>query len=91
MASIMCFMILVFVLLSYFFIAIELDHDCCGEDCHICECMEMCFNTVRRLADGAIRFFAVSLPVLVVTFVSVFLVRLFEEETLVSAKIRMND
>ncbi len=31
---------------SAFFICLESDHDCTGEDCPICLCMEQCVNTM---------------------------------------------
>nr|MCR5719967.1 hypothetical protein [Lachnospiraceae bacterium] len=52
-AGIMGLMMLVIVLFSSFYIAAEADHDCCGEDCPICDCIHRCENTLRGIGDGA--------------------------------------
>ena len=57
-------MLLVFVLFSAFCIAAEADHDCCGEDCPICACIQMCENTLRGNKSGTAVQVSVLIPVL---------------------------
>ena len=46
-------MILCFVmLLSAFFIVTEANHDCSGEDCHICMEMKACLTRLRSLISS---------------------------------------
>ncbi|MCR4946734.1 MAG: hypothetical protein K5929_07330 [Lachnospiraceae bacterium] len=40
------------MLLSAFFIAAEVGHDCTGEDCPVCACIRQCENTLRNMGDG---------------------------------------
>lgn len=39
------------VLFSLAFITIEADHDCIGEDCHICAVIALCRNILRTAAS----------------------------------------
>jgi hypothetical protein len=47
--GIMAFMILFVVLFSAFFLSIEANHHCSGNDCPICACMQMCENTLHHI------------------------------------------
>ncbi len=90
-ALIMSVTMLGLMLLSFFFIAAEAGHECEGEDCHICECIKQCCNTVRRIGEGAVRVIAVALAAGFTVLILPCAERRFSEETLVSKKIRMND
>ena len=89
--GIMGLMMLAVVLLAAFFIAVEAGHDCSGEDCPICLCMEQCENTLRNMGDGLASFAVTAF----FCFFAVLTAELFSPEitgiTLVSQKIRMND
>ncbi len=90
-AGIMGIMMLFVVLFSAFYIAAEADHDCCGEDCHICICIRQCENILRGSCDGTVILSAAFLPVIIVLFsVHVFVTCIFHK-TLISAKVRIND
>ena len=79
------------LLCAFFFIAFEAHHECEGEECPICACLEECVRTVRSLGD--------SLPILsalVVIYVATVLVSLAESGELIFftpilSKVRMND
>lgn len=79
------------LLCAFIFIAFEAHHECEGEQCPICACLEECVRTVRGLGD--------SLPILsalVVIYVATVMVSLAESEeiifnTPVLFKVRMND
>ena len=42
------------VLFSVFYIAAEADHECEGEHCQICECIEICAGILQRFGFGAV-------------------------------------
>lgn len=79
------------VLCTLLFIAFEAHHECEGENCPICACLEECVRTVRGLGE--------SLPILsacVVIYIATVFVSLAESEELVFNtpilfKVRMND
>lgn len=52
-AILMIFVVLMFLMLSVFFIAHEADHDCTGEDCPVCALIQMCEDSLRHLVNGA--------------------------------------
>lgn len=44
--------VLAFIMLfSVFFIALEAEHDCHGEDCAICAVLSLCENALRQLVS----------------------------------------
>ena len=90
-AGIMSIMLLVIVLFSSFYIAAEADHDCTGEDCPICACIQQCDNTLRRIGNGSAAQSSAVVPVLFILFVSALFVAEFSQETLVSRKVRLNN
>ncbi len=49
----MVLLLLLFVLLSVFFIAHEADHECTGEDCPVCALIQISENNLRQLGSGA--------------------------------------
>lgn len=51
-ASIIALMLLVFFLFFSFFIAVEADHDCEGEDCPICVCIQQCEEALHQMGNG---------------------------------------
>lgn len=90
-AGIMGILMLFIMLFSAFYIAAEADHDCTGEDCPICACIQQCENTLHQIGDGITSQAAVIIP-FVFLLVSIFLfASLFPQETLVSRKVRLNN
>ncbi len=89
--GIMSVIMLVLMLLSLFFIAAEAGHECHGEDCHICEVIEQCRKTVRRVGETMVRFFAETLPLMILAYVLPTFERRYFGNSLVSQKVRMND
>ncbi|SFD03861.1 hypothetical protein [Butyrivibrio sp. YAB3001] len=91
LAGIMVVMVLFVVLFSAIFIVSHVDHDCTGENCPICACIQQCENILH--GAGGSTLFAV------VAFVPVFLIFgsyiisycIVFSDTLVSAKVRMNN
>ena len=83
--------IILFSLLSLLFIGTEIHHDCDGDDCVICETLQMCAATLK----GSLGTVTVASGL---AFLLPFAWRLQEaysfekaDETLVARKIRIND
>ena len=87
----MAIVVLVTVMFSIAFIATESGHDCCGEDCPICDFMRQCENTLRGFSEGIAQPAVVMLPVLIALLAAEFFVSFLSSETLVSRKIRLNN
>ena len=80
----------VVVLCSSFFIAIEADHDCCGnEDCPVCACIAMCERILSQIGRGTAVVVAVFVPVVALVTAAVAIVRERPWETPVSRKVRI--
>lgn len=54
--GILCMLICFTVLFSWGFIAAEAQHDCEGEDCEICLCIEQCLAVLSRIAESNVSF-----------------------------------
>jgi len=84
-------LVLFIVLFSSFYIAVEADHDCSGDNCSICACIEQCETALRNLAGyGAAVLITVSAVLFLIrTIVSlrVFLLK----KTPVSMRVRLNN
>lgn len=62
LTMLIAFAVLFVMLYSAFYIAVESNHDCAGENCHICHQISICQTTLKNL----------SLSVCVAVFVAVF-------------------
>lgn len=90
-AGILGILMLFIMIFSTFYIAIEIDHDCSGEDCPICICNQQCENTLRQIGNGIAIQIAIVVPIFSL-LISVFLFTFdFPQETLVSRKVRLNN
>ena len=89
-AGIMGIVMLVIVLLFSFYVAEEADHDCTGDDCPICACMQQCESVLHQVGDGTVQV-SVAAPVVFLFLFVLFSVRGIAQETLVSRKVRLND
>ncbi len=89
--GIMGLMMLVIVLFSAFYIAAEADHECCGEDCPICACIQQCENTLRGIGDGAAVKSASVAPAILISPAAAFVITAVSQDTLVSRKVRLNN
>ena len=83
--------VLFVMLFSAFYIAIEVDHDCVGEDCPICYQISVCEHTLRSVGQ------AVLVGTLAV-FIGVFMISLpalakkqAYNTSLVSLKVKLSD
>ena len=90
-AGILGIMTAVLVLICSFYVVTKTDHDCEGEDCPVCACIQACENVLRQ-ADGCTPVMdAVMLPVLLFTVPFYFQADCFVQNTLISEKVRLND
>ncbi len=89
--GIMALMMLLVLLCSVSAIAFEADHDCCGDDCPICECIEQCENVLRQVGSGAVTAIISIIPFALTGTIVIFCLNFFRNETPVSMKIRLNN
>ncbi len=88
--GIITFMMLVFVLFSAFFIALEAAHDCEGEECPVCACIEQCENLLNQLG-GEIFILAITYSPYLIISIVLLICTFFIRETPISQKVRLND
>ena len=83
--------LLAVVLFSAFYIIAEADHDCAGEDCHICACLLLCEHLLHRQNSGILASaLAVAAAVLLICL-ALSSAPGFALETPVSKKVRLNN
>ncbi|WP_155988360.1 hypothetical protein [Oribacterium sp. P6A1] len=90
-AAIMGIMMLAVVLVSASYVAVEAVHDCTGEDCPICACINQCENTLRQVGGGVELRFVSVFPVFFILIMAVPAAVSLTAETPVSRKIRLNN
>ncbi len=90
-AGFMGLMMLVIVLFSAFYIAAETDHDCSGEDCPVCACIQQCESTLRDIGDGISVSSFVIIPFLFILLAAALFVTAVPSDTLISRKVRLNN
>ena len=90
LSALAAFAMLSVILLASIFIVMEADHDCDGEECPVCQCLEQCQNALHQLS-------MVTAAVSVSTALAFFLTttvfrfeRVTRKDTPVSAKVRLN-
>ena len=84
-------MMLVIMLFSAFYIASEAVHDCSGEDCPVCTCIQLCKNSLHQTCVSTTG----HSPLLFLSGLVLLLKALFEvirpHDSLITRKIRMNN
>ena len=91
---ILSIMILLFVLMTIFarfFIAFERDHDCCGDNCPICETIAFVEDTIRKLSIVSIVFCVVSLFIHTFGKTIVKDVKETNQHTLITLKVKLSN
>ncbi len=89
-ATMIAVMVIVFMLFSALFIAVETAHHCDGEDCPICSSIQQCENIFHHVGGGLTILISALLPIIfavTATAVSTF----FLQGTPVSNKVRLNN
>ena len=91
LAGIVGIMVALSFVFSLFFITIEADHECEGEECHICRTLEVCEGLLRQsgaaVTSGAVPVAAVW----IICLVSVPVMTYVQDKTLVTDNVKMND
>lgn len=54
LAGVLALLVLLALLVSALYLIAEADHDCTGEDCHVCAQLRLCENLLRRFAAVAV-------------------------------------
>ncbi|MCR4925529.1 MAG: hypothetical protein K5917_04485 [Clostridiales bacterium] len=90
-ALIMGIIMLAIVLFSSLYIMVEADHDCVGEHCHICSCIQQCEKILHQISEAVISYTAVFVCAVFLSFSTVFIISKLQFKTLVSSKIRLNN
>lgn len=91
-AGIIAMMVLLYIILSTFFISLEANHKCDDEEnCPICVCMQICQNTLHQFSDFAASVVYSFVPVLLSIGVLFIISLNLVKETPVTNKIRLNN
>lgn len=91
MALVISVFILVISLFSTFFIAEESNHDCTGQDCPICACIQQAEQTVKNLGSGIL---SEGLGLAIAGIVAILLIEIeifVPASSPVAQKVRMNN
>ncbi len=79
------------VLFSAIFITLETFHDCDGENCPICEMLQLCEENIDQLCDGSL-FIAIVAPIMLLLAGSISVsLDVFLRPTPVTNMVRMNN
>ncbi|MBQ7558635.1 MAG: hypothetical protein IJT20_00050 [Synergistaceae bacterium] len=91
--ALLCFIYFSAIIFSVAFVALEITHDCTGEDCPICGCVVLCQKTLRQIFDFSALFSAASgiLFVVIIRNFSVFPIAVSAEKTPVALKIKLSN
>ena len=91
LAAVTATALLLVIVLAGIFIVMEADHDCEGEDCPVCQCLENCQTTIRQLGSVTVAA-SISLFSFFILITAYFhITEVFCNDTPVSAKVRLND
>ncbi|MBR4393467.1 MAG: hypothetical protein IKT07_05515 [Oscillospiraceae bacterium] len=90
-AGVMGLTLLLVIALSALFLVAEADHDCAGEDCPICACLQACVHVLRRFGASAIILVTAVASVILFLSTAVASAAVFTQETPVSRGIRLNN
>ncbi len=87
----LCAVLIIGMLFSSFFIAVEHGHRCHGEDCPICQMVAVCENILDNVSTGLFIYAAVLFTVLFISNTNLLSTCNLKTPTLVSQKVRLND
>lgn len=90
-AGIIILLMLFVVLFSSFYIASETDHECEGERCSVCECIEQCEAVLGHISSCGLIVLAAASAVILVCAVLFSGREVLSASTPVSMKIRLNN
>lgn len=90
-AAIIAASVLFILLFSVFFIAKHVDHDCTGDDCPVCACLQQYETVLRGMETGMTVGTGICVPVLVLMIYILLFYGSVAGKTPVSIKVRLNN
>lgn len=90
-AVILAVLMIAVVVFSSFTIAFESEHNCEGEDCRICECIESCIAILNNLGVRLSSAVSAASVMLFLCAEAALVVSVFKKETPVTTKVRLNN
>lgn len=80
------------IILPFIYMAVEMDHDHDGNECHVCIAIAECETLIRHMGQG----FLMAVMLLFMAYMAIMAVHdkythIYVGETLVSQKVRMDD
>ena len=91
--ALLCFIYFSAIIFSAAFVALEIDHDCTGENCPVCGAVVLCKKTLRQIFDFSVLFSAAAgiLFVAVTRDFLVFSIAVSAYKTPVALKIKLSN
>lgn len=91
LAGIVSVLLLIALLFSAFYVVAEADHDCSGEDCPICDCIQQCERILDQFCNGIFLSVSITIPLFSTALLVFSFLRIIMQDTLVARKVRLND
>lgn len=91
LAAVAAAAMLTVILLAGIFIVLEADHECEGEYCPVCECIENCHALLSQIGSAITASITPVITAGLLITVCICFVRVMRKETPVSTKVRLND
>lgn len=90
-AVILAVLMIAVVVFSSFTIAFESEHNCEGEGCRICECIEICIAILNNLGIRLSSAVSAASVTLFLCAGAALVISVFKKETPVTTKVRLNN
>jgi hypothetical protein len=84
-------LVLAALLFSASYIIHEADHNCAGENCAVCSCIQFCKSIIQGMNSGLLLLPAALFPLVFLTFTAALCRVSFFRRTPVSGKVRLNN
>ena len=91
LAAVTATAMLTVIMLAGIFIIIESGHECEGEHCPVCECIENCHSLLNQIGSAAVTGITTVTTYALLITICICSVRVMLKETPVSTKVRLND
>lgn len=86
----LCVIILLTIVLSVSYITHFTDHECIGNDCEICYHIQICEQTLKKLAAGAAALAGIAASRIVFVLIPVLLLTVCFSNTLIRMKVKLS-
>ncbi|MCR5747195.1 MAG: hypothetical protein K6G03_05765 [Lachnospiraceae bacterium] len=90
-AVVVATVVLVAVIFSVFYTALETKHECTGEDCPVCAFLLQCDSLIRTVSSGLTGVICICIAVLYLSDTVLPILLEISADTLVTKKVRLND